>query len=477
MQRFRPIRKRANRIAPLVNESWAAAFSWLGNHLVSAKLGGAYATKLKHFKVCPSGYFGTRYMDPVIQYPPSVFMRSLSFIASASVFLFGAFPVSAALTTNTGDLLMGFYRVETDPVSLIPAVIAKTYVYNLGPAATWRENTTTVVTLGNIKADLDEALGADWAESLDVRWGIVASTGISGTTISGDPLRTSYYSRALSVFDPRSSQGYTLSSANRTGTANAINDFVTAMHGKPSGANASGAIVDPSVTASFSSYLPPTLTTFFNVGVSPLTSFGVGTIGAATTYNVEAALDVYRMIHSTSGADLTAGLSPGNAVVGTAQYIGTFTIDSTGTLRHDATESTLPTDGYTGWADANSLIGPDRAADADPDKDGLANAVEFVVGGDPALPVDAAKIPTVQPGPSGGLEMIFRRTDASVYLNPAAEYDNDLVGGWTAAVNGTSGVSITISDNFYDATTDKITVTIPASGLRNFARLRVTVPQ
>lgn len=402
-------------------------------------------------------------------------MRSSSVSAICGFLFLGTAPLPAELTTATGDLLMGFYRVETDPVSLTPSVVAKTYVYNLGPAATWRENTTTLSVIGNIKADLDEALGDDWAESAEVRWGIVASTGISGSTISGDPLRSSYYSRALTTFNPRSSEGYTLSSANRFGTANAINDFVAAMNHRPSGGNAAGAIVDPSVTANFSSFLPPVQTTFFNVGVSPLTFFGPGNIGTSGSYTVEAALDVYRMIHSTAEADLTSGLGTGNAVVGTAQYIGTFTIDSTGTVRHDAATSNPPS-GYSGWADTNGLSGADREADADPDKDGLANAVEFVIGGDPRQPVDSAKAPTVQPGPSGTLEVVFPRTDASAYLNPGVEHDSDLSGTWTPAVAGTGGVTVVVDNNFYDGTTDRVTVRIPAAGVRNFARLRVTVP-
>ena len=38
------------------------------------------------------------------------------------------------------------------------------------------------------------------------------------------------------------------------------------------------------------------------------------------------------------------------------------------------------------------------------------------------------------------------------------------------------GVTGTVEDNLYDASTDRITVRIPAAGTRLFARMRVTVP-
>ena len=169
---------------------------------------------------------------------------------------------------------------------------------------------------------------------------------------------------------------------------------------------------------------------------------------------------------------MTAGLSTGDAAVGKGQFIGTFTIDSTGEVRLD-TPTTGPAEGYAAWADANTLAGADREAGADPDKDGIGNGIEFVIGGNPKSGGDEAKLPTITVV-AGFAEISFRRSDASAYANPGIQRSTDL-SNWTAVINGTDGIEITESDNFYDASTDKVTIKLPATGSAYF-RLSVTIP-
>jgi hypothetical protein len=395
------------------------------------------------------------------------FFRSLSLYAVPLILVL---PASAqTLTVAPGDLLMGFYEVTAEGTG----VGSNTYVLNLGAGSTWRENTTATVTVGNIKADLDDAFGTGWQENPLLRVGIVGVVGITDPVTVGDPSRTVYYSQAAAAFAAGATNPLVLSASQMGSASTQIKTFSTATNGSATAINPAGTKIASSANNNYASFLPPVATTSFGISPSPNTSFGTGTIGSAGSYQVEASLDVYRLLFTTSGADLTAGLSSGNAVARNGQYIGTFTVDAAGNVRMDRPAPAVAS-GYEAWATANNLSGDNRLPDRDPDFDGLPNAVEFVVGGLPASRNDAPLAPAV--GVAGGfLEFVFRRTDASAYLLPSVETDADLLGVWTAATNGVGGVSVTAEDNFFDATTDRVTVRIPVAGDKLFARLRVVV--
>ena len=72
----------------------------------------------------------------------------------------------------------------------------------------------------------------------------------------------------------------------------------------------------------------------------------------------------------------------------------------------------------------------------------------------------------------------FRRTDASTPDNPGVEYDADLVGEFTPAIDGTDGVTITVTDDGFEAGVDQVAVFLPNSLAvdgRLFARLALTL--
>jgi fibronectin-binding autotransporter adhesin len=126
-----------------------------------------------------------------------------------------------------------------------------------------------------------------------------------------------------------------------------------------------------------------------------------------------------------------------------------------------------------------------RLAGSDPDNDGLANAIEFVLGGTPNNKDDNSLLPTavrvtanVGNGTADYLKFTFSRTDVSAYLAPAVEYDADLTGTWTTAVNGSNGVVVQTANDAVAAGVDRVDVYLPtalAAGDLLFARLRVTV--
>ena len=154
------------------------------------------------------------------------------------------------------------------------------------------------------------------------------------------------------------------------------------------------------------------------------------------------------------------------------------------------------TAGYASWIGGffPGETDPDIiGATADPDSDGIANAVEMVIGGDPKLGMDTALLPTVElvtdpvvvPAVPAGNYLLFtyRRTDLSVAagLGIDCETNTGLGAPWTPAT-GAPGVFIRVDDNFVfsppaAADTDRVRVFVPqGTAATLFGRLRGTVP-
>ena len=151
-----------------------------------------------------------------------------------------------------------------------------------------------------------------------------------------------------------------------------------------------------------------------------------------------------------------------------------------------------PNASYSSWIAGFGLAGPDAAATADPDFDGIENAVEMVLGGNPATGMDTALLPTIElvnADPDGDLTFTdyllytYRRSDLSVTAGVTAdcETDTDLVAPWTAAT-GAPGVVIQVDNNFTfsppaAADTDRVRVYVPrGANTTLFGRLNVVVP-
>jgi fibronectin-binding autotransporter adhesin len=154
--------------------------------------------------------------------------------------------------------------------------------------------------------------------------------------------------------------------------------------------------------------------------------------------------------------------------------IGTWSVSQVGnSLR--LTYSGTP---FGNWIASKGLAGTPAGKDADPDGDGISNAIEFVLGTEPnpanpnSMSVGDLPVATVD---ANYLTIVFRRTDISAGADPVIEYGTDL-SGWTTAVDGEGGVIVSVLENGIAAGIDQVTVKIP----RNtetilFARLRATV--
>ncbi len=242
-----------------------------------------------------------------------------------------ALPASAAVSLENGSLAVAFYQVLAGNV-----VGPNTLVVDLGQASLYRENTAYNVSVStinsglasaNIGTQLSAAFGENWADSGTVRWLVVGNVAQGTGPISGDPGRTSYYSvGAGNTFT-------TIPSGVRIQSSNQITEFFTATQDETATVgNADAAQIPTSALGSPDEFVNPVTTgLWFQTGQDITQTLAAGTL-AVGGQAFEGALDLYRVLHTTTGADLTAGLSGIDATTGTGQYIGTLTLDSSGNL-------------------------------------------------------------------------------------------------------------------------------------------------
>ncbi len=146
--------------------------------------------------------------------------------------------------------------------------------------------------------------------------------------------------------------------------------------------------------------------------------------------------------------------------------------------------SVTPLEEYDQWI---GEFGASGGPGMDTDGDGISNAVEYVIGGDPANQPDAALLPAISlvtADPDGNLAdedyliFTYRRTDLAK-TDPSTtitvEWSADLAGPWTAAT-GTSGeVTVEVINGAGDGI-DLVNVYIPRSSSdKLFARLGVVI--
>jgi autotransporter-associated beta strand protein len=137
--------------------------------------------------------------------------------------------------------------------------------------------------------------------------------------------------------------------------------------------------------------------------------------------------------------------------------------------------------GYAGWAAANGLTGVSAAVDSD--GDGVANGIEFVIGGTSMGPNSdsSALLPLISTD-DDYLVFSYRRSTASneapLAERPYVQYSSDF-NTWTTATDGTDGVLIEVGTTEVEPGIFPVTVKIPrarATDGKIFARLRVDIP-
>ena len=143
---------------------------------------------------------------------------------------------------------------------------------------------------------------------------------------------------------------------------------------------------------------------------------------------------------------------------------------------------------YASWIGAKGLSGAAAAGDADPDHDGIPNALEYVLGGEPnpaaAGSNSAALLPHPTHNAAGDLVCTFQRKVASIGgVNLTFQWASDLTFPAPNSVPigavGSSLDGITVAISSYDAATDTVVITVPAAKAaagKLFGRLHAEVP-
>jgi autotransporter-associated beta strand protein len=134
---------------------------------------------------------------------------------------------------------------------------------------------------------------------------------------------------------------------------------------------------------------------------------------------------------------------------------------------------------YDTWSSTNSLANP--AFDFDSDNDGLANGIEWVLGGNPNANDNPSVLPTVTGTTAGGLTLVFNRSSDSVSETTlVVEWGSVLSGFANTLTIGTTDVGPSGNNPTIDIdapSVGKVTVNIPAAnavGGKILARLKAT---
>ncbi len=130
------------------------------------------------------------------------------------------------------------------------------------------------------------------------------------------------------------------------------------------------------------------------------------------------------------------------------------------------------TDPFTAWSQTtHNLTGDDATFNADPDKDGLPNGIEFTIGTNPNNADQ--EIPIQFQAPGGATIVTFPLSAQATYLEPVPQFSNDLR-AWDEKIDGMEG-SVSIEEDFYAPSLHKVTVEFAnATSPRHFVRLQVS---
>lgn len=126
------------------------------------------------------------------------------------------------------------------------------------------------------------------------------------------------------------------------------------------------------------------------------------------------------------------------------------------------------------WAASHGLDPATTGAPtADPDGDGLTNAMEFFLGANPTIHDIASKSPTIRLTNDGTRRLLFEflRAKKAAHKSFAVQFTSDLSADWATAIDGIDEVKIEIIE--INPNTDRVSATIPATADRLFLRLHI----
>lgn len=242
-------------------------------------------------------------------------LKAKSLLALAGLFI-ASVSAQAATTYTANDLILGFR--QNDPSN------TNTLLVNIGSANNFRGTTITTGTIASLGTAITNwyqpVSGSTWFSDPNVTWGIVATIGASNQSVAGvngvrDFANTLYGTQFESTYGTQSSTPNDAGSSTQGLVRSDIASMGSAFNGQAQTAGINATIQANGATNSWNSF--QSSAGFGGQGFSFFSALE-GQFANGTAGN-NAALDLFRFA--------------GNAASGTAsQYLGTFTMDNTGTL-------------------------------------------------------------------------------------------------------------------------------------------------
>ncbi|MCW1925721.1 autotransporter-associated beta strand repeat-containing protein [Luteolibacter arcticus] len=170
------------------------------------------------------------------------------------------------------------------------------------------------------------------------------------------------------------------------------------------------------------------------------------------------------------GALFIGGLPQDDGIYGSGNSGGLIT--GTGTIQVGVV---VPA-GYAAWATSKGLTGANNGATQDPNFNGIANLLEYVLNGEPLLAESpAAILPTLNASGSNFVFTFTRLVDSTADTTQTFEYGTTLTGWTTLNISpGTPGAGVVIgTPTGGSPNTQTVTVTVPkGASTKLFGRLR-----
>jgi Bacterial Ig-like domain (group 3) len=218
------------------------------------------------------------------------------------------------------------------------------------------------------------------------------------------------------------------------------------------------------VTSDFNPAPPGTAVTF------TATVTGSAPTGNVSFYNGTTLLATSALNGSFQTVFSTASLGVGSYVI-TASYTGNTNNSSSSSTTLNQVIMAASFDTWASDPVQKLTSAADRGALADPDNDGIANIIEFTLGGIPTKSLPSI-LPILSKSASNWV-FDYERSDLS--LPPATtqvvEYGSNLRGWTSVAIPTTSSGMVTIIPG---SPFDHVKVTLPTGGSSTFVRLRVS---
>ena len=243
---------------------------------------------------------------------------------------------------------------------------------------------------------------------------------------------------------------------------------------------ATGAVLDTSAKSSYAMPATPKSITFHVDGTGAgscgrIHAAGLDITSAVVVLTVDNALDDAAYVLAT----YTSLTGTGFANVTGLPVDGSYTLDY---AYNGGTQIALVASGAAAYDTWSASLGDNKAFDVDADGNGIANGLQWILGGTTSEPNPSAILPTLT-GDAAGLTLIFTRNpDSIAETTLMVDWDTDLDAFAHTLTIGAVDVPASGDNPTIDIdapTTGKVTVVIPAAnapGGRLFARLRATMP-